>query len=210
MKIAILDTETNGLFDFTKPADAPGQPRLATLALILAEFKEGALYIEKMFAYMVKPDGWEMTPEATKVNGLTTEHLLQYGIPVRDVLLTYTNLIELGYILGAFNAQFDLKMMRGELRRAGMPDRFESTPNFCVMRALTNVVKIPRKTGGGYKFPKLSEACAHFGIEQNATHTAVGDADSCYRLLEELVKLGLMPVPEVHYAKPGHPALPTS
>lgn len=208
MKLAILDTESNGLFDFSQPADAPGQPRLATLAIILAELNENVLTTTKELNFMVKPEGWEMRPEATAVNGLTTEHLLANGQPVRDVLLTYTNLIELGYVLGAFNAQFDLKMMRGELRRAGMPDRFESTPNFCVMRALTDVCRIPRAKGAGFKFPKLSEACKHFGIAEPAAHSAMGDATSAFLLVGELVRLGLMPKPEVHFAKPGHPALP--
>jgi hypothetical protein len=30
----IIDTEGSGLFDFSKPADAEGQPRLAQLAMI--------------------------------------------------------------------------------------------------------------------------------------------------------------------------------
>lgn len=34
MNLLVIDTETNGLFDFSKPADAEGQPRLAHLAMI--------------------------------------------------------------------------------------------------------------------------------------------------------------------------------
>ena len=33
MKYAVIDTETSGLFDFSKPAEAEGQPRLASLAI---------------------------------------------------------------------------------------------------------------------------------------------------------------------------------
>ena len=33
MKFVVLDTETSGLFDYCKPADADGQPRLAEIAL---------------------------------------------------------------------------------------------------------------------------------------------------------------------------------
>jgi hypothetical protein len=37
MNYLALDTEGSGLFDFTKPADAPGQPRLAAIGMILAD-----------------------------------------------------------------------------------------------------------------------------------------------------------------------------
>lgn len=198
MKYAVIDTESNGLFDFSKPADAEGQARLASFAVCLlnedfAAFRESEV--------LVKPDGWQMTPEATAVNGFTTEHLLEHGRPIKNVLAAYSDIIALGYVIVSFNAQFDTKVMRGELRRAGMPDLFEKTPNICVMRALTSVCKIPKKTGGGFKFPKLSEACAHFKLEQPAAHSALGDARSAAQLLRELHKLNLVPAPEVHFAK---------
>ena len=34
---AVIDTEGSNLFDFSKPADAEGQPRLAELAIIYAD-----------------------------------------------------------------------------------------------------------------------------------------------------------------------------
>lgn len=34
MKYLIIDTETTGLFDFSKPADGEGQPRLAQICMI--------------------------------------------------------------------------------------------------------------------------------------------------------------------------------
>lgn len=209
MKYAIIDTETSGLFDFAKPADAPGQPRLATLAVILVHTSlNGQLEVVSEHDFMVKPDGWEMQPAATKVNGLTTAHLLEHGEPAIGILASYANMIENGYIVTSFNAQFDTKVMRGEMRRHSVPDRFETTPNICVMRALTAVCKVPRKTGGGYKFPKLSEACAFFKIAEPAAHSAMGDARSCLALLRELHKANLIPAAEVHYAKPTHPAHP--
>jgi DNA polymerase III epsilon subunit-like protein len=198
MKYAIIDTESSGLFDFAKPADAEGQPRLATLAIIMLD---DDLNVIAEHDFMVKPDGWEMGAEAGAVNGLTTEYLLQHGEPVRDILQRYSTLIEEGFVITAYNCQFDSKIMRGELRRAGMPDLFERTPNICLMRAATPICKVPKKTGAGYKFPKLAEACAFFKIEQPAAHSALGDAKSALAILLELHKLGALPAPEVHYAK---------
>lgn len=201
MKYAILDTETSTLFDFTKPADAKGQARLASFAVVILD---EALTVLDEFQYLIRPDGWEMQPGATAVNGFTTEFLAANGIPVRPCLEFYSQIVKDGCVVVSFNAMFDTKVMRGELRRAGLPDLFESTPNICVMRALTEVCKIPRAKGAGYKFPKLSEACAFFKIDEPAAHSALGDARSAAALLRELHKLQLMPAPTVHLAK-NHP-----
>ncbi len=212
-KYAIIDTESSGLFDFSKPADADGQPRMASLAIITFEVKpdpfgpdEIILFAEEDF--LIAPDGWEMHPDATAVNGYTTEFLQANGKPVRLALDRYAALIDAGYIVGAYSAQFDTKIMRGEMRRAGIPDRFEQTPNICLMRACTNVVRVPKKTGSGFKFPKLSEACAFFKIEQPAAHSALGDTRSAVEIFRHLLKANLLPKPEVHFAKvqPSEPA----
>lgn len=197
MKYAIIDTETSGLFDFAQPADAAGQPRLAALAIIVIE-PPSETAIEHTF--LIRPDGWAMSPEVTAINGLTTEYLAAHGIPVADAISVYASLIDGGCIVAAFNAQFDTKIMRGEMRRAGIPDRFESTPNICLMRGLTQHCRVPKKTGNGYKFPKLSEACAYFKLEQPAAHSAMGDARSAFALFREMHKLGILPFPEVHHS----------
>jgi len=198
MTYAIIDTETTGLFDFSKPADAEGQPRLAHLAMILAN--DDFTDIREV-EFFVKPDGWEMSDEAGKVNGLTTEYLNEHGVPVREALQAYSKAIEDGRTLVAFNAQYDLKVMRGEMRRADVPDLFEQTKNICVMRALTDICQIPKKTGKGFKFPKLSEACAHFEIVNAAEHSAIGDARAAAELFKRLMELKQVPEPKVYFAK---------
>lgn len=198
MKYAIIDTETSGLFDFSKPADAEGQPRLAHLAMILAS---ADLATTETVSIVVRPDGWEMSDEVAKVHGLTTAHLLEHGVPVAEAIAAYSKVIDDGLIIVAFNAQYDTKVMRGEMRRAGVDDRFETTPNICVMRALTDVCKVPKKTGRGFKFPKLAEACAHFEIINTGAHSAGGDAQACLDLLRELHNLNLVPEAKVYFAK---------
>jgi DNA polymerase-3 subunit epsilon len=206
MQYLVIDTETSGLFDFSKPADAEGQPRLANLGMILLgdKFKHWAEW--NLF---VRPDGWTMNAEATKINGLITEYLMEHGLPLRDVLETYASMIDMpNTVVVAFNAQYDTKVMRGELRRAGMPDRFETTPNICLMRGSIGVCKIPRAKGNGYKFPKLEEACAHFKIPLPEHHGEMEPGTGCMshviataELLRCLAHIGCLPEPEVHYAK---------
>jgi DNA polymerase III epsilon subunit-like protein len=198
MKYVVIDTETSGLFDFSKPADAEGQPRLASLAMV---FLDEEMAETGRVHMLVKPDGWEMSEETAKINGLTMDILNEHGVPVSEAIAAYGSAIDEGCVVVAFNAQYDTKIMRGEMRRAEVDDRFERTPNICAMRALVDICQIPKKTGRGFKFPKLSEACAHFEIENEAEHSAKGDADACVRLLRKLHELGKLPEPAVYYAK---------
>lgn len=199
MKFLIIDTETTGLFDFSKPADGYGQPRMAQAGFIYLDHIDDEPRAEGHYIF---PDGWEMSDEASRVNGLTTPFLRDYGIPVEDVLDLYEAAIDEGRVIVAFNAQFDCKVLRAEMRRAGRNDRFEQTKQVCVMRPLVPVLALPQRNGrGGHKFPNLAEACAHFGIVNERAHDALGDARAAMEILRHLHRLDLMPEPAVHYAK---------
>ena len=199
MRYAVIDTETTGLMDFKLPADAEGQPRVAQIGMILIEDIDAPPVVQ---GFYIKPDGWVMGAEAGAVNGLTDAFLEEHGVPVAEALDAYVAAVEAGYVMVAFNAQFDLKMMRAELRRAGRDDLFDRTPNICVMRAATDIVRQPAKNGrSGFKFPKLSEACMHFGIENARQHDALGDAHAALAILRALDAIGALPEAKVHFAK---------
>lgn len=199
MKYIVVDTEGTGLFDYKRPADGEGQPRLAELVMI---FVDDNLAVEREFQAYIRPDCWEMTPGATAVNNLTTEFLMENGIPVADALKVFTDAIDQEYVIVAHNAQHDCKQVRAELRRAGIDDLFEKTKNICTMRALTEVCKIPpHGNRGGYKFPKLSEACVFFDFPLMGDHSALNDARATLQLLRKMVELGVCPEPAVYYAK---------
>lgn len=204
-KYLVIDTETTGLFNFKLPADSEGQPRLAHLAMIEAD--ENGLEIDRTDIY-VKPNGWNMTPGASAVNGLTDEFLDEVGSPIEIALEAYSRKILSGQIVVAYNAQYDLKVMRGEFRRAGMPDLFEETPNICVMRPMTKICKIPRANGYGFKFPNLTEALAHFGETLDGAHQAMNDAEGALKVMRGLMDLGELPQAAVHYAKEEPTAKP--
>lgn len=196
-KFMVLDTETNGKFDYALPADDPSQPRLATAAIILLD---GIDAEPQEFGFMVKPDGWEMGAEAGAVNGLTTEMLLAGGNPVSQVLDFYEAKVREGYHMAAFNAQFDGKMMRAEFRRAGRDDLFMLTKNVCVMRAIHAEMKgkrPPGATGRG----KLAECAAFVGHTIDGAHTAMGDARAALAILRWLHAQGKLPEATVHFAK---------
>lgn len=199
--IAVIDTETTALFDFSKPANAEGQPRLACLGIITLALTGTRYRIIDAETYYVWPDGWSMPEEATQVNGITTEFLRSAGDEVGVALDRYEQLIMDGYVISAYNSQFDTKIMRGAFRRAERPDYFEQTPNVCLMRACTEVCQVPRKKGKGFKFPTLQEACDAMGVWLPDAHSAMGDCIAAAQILIKLQQMDRLPESKVHYAK---------
>jgi len=182
----VFDTETSGLFDFKRPAEAEGQPRLASAAFL---FLDSSFNIEREYHCFVKPDGWHMPEAASRVNGITQEMLRTNGVPLTNVLNAWNALLDQGCIFVAHNVDFDLKVMRGELRRRGLPDRFDETYSFCTMKASTPICKIPGPRGN--KWPKLQEAYSFFFNEQfDNAHEALADARACAAVFKRLNELG--------------------
>lgn len=193
MNYLSLDTEGSGVFDYTKPADAPGQPRLAAIGMIMVDQN---LVETERHAFLIRPDGWTFddNSEAAQVNGLTHERLMDEGIDVKVALRIYGDALDNRRIITGFNALHDLKTMRAELRHAGYPDRFMETRYICTMQGCRHLVDA-RTADGRKKAPKLEEACAHFGIEveQRGAHTGIGGAERSLAILRILHGRGEMP-----------------
>lgn len=209
----VCDTETNGLMDFKRDADAPGQPRVAEFAAILLD-EQG--HVESEWQRYICPpllaDGtreWLMSPETTAINRITDDILLAEGVPIKEVLDWYeTRIVLEDRAVVAFHAQFDCKMMRAEYRRAGRPDLFERTRNTCLMRSARPFAKsLGRdlvKAGGNNKgWPKVTDLVTFLGLnfDPNTLHGALADARVETCCFQDMLKLGFDPAPIVHQAK---------
>lgn len=201
-----FDVETTGLFDFKRPSDAPGQPRLAHGHFQACD-RMGRLIESRDF--LIRPDDWSDLDfanlvQASRVNGLTRERLFDEGVPIAECLDFYVDMIERGLFVTAFNVQYDSKIMRGELRRAGRDDLFERTPTVCTMWGLANARRSRRM--------KLGEAVAMVGGTLENAHEAAADCEGSRLILEHLIATGACPEPTVRYAKnrptPETPAAP--
>jgi len=192
MQYLFIDCEASGLFDFTRRAHEPGQPRLAQIGMV---FVDETRQITAQHEFLIKPRGWEMSKEATEVCGLTTEYLEQHGGPIDEALEIYIKAVESRRVIAGFNLRnYDLKVMRGELRRSGKPDMFPETRSMCLMQASRPIVGALDKRGR-IKNPRLEEACAHFGIP-NPGHDALRDALAVHQIWEKVIDL--MIVPEIN------------
>lgn len=212
-KYMVFDTETTGLPPRAPrgaapiPADDPRQPRMASFAAVFTDSQ--GLPMERV-KHFVRPEGWTMAYfddlaraegklPASAINGLTDERLNAEGVPVALPLTVYSEAIKAGLTPIAFNKLFDLKIMRGELRRAGMPDLFEETKAICAMAALDPYAAegLCMSRPG---FVKLSVACEFFGIVNADAHDAMGDADATAEIVRILIRDGRLPEGAVVYS----------
>ena len=190
--LTFFDTETQGLPDFNKRARDPSQPHIVQLAAILTEDDGQVL---ETFNSLVQPDGWTIPPEATAAHGITNERAAG-GLPEIRVAKVLLDMLKRSKMIVAHNVQFDKFIARIALRRH---DIFTDTddawwkafPQFCTMRAMTDVCRIPSEYGRGYKWPKLSEAYEHIsGKKLDGAHDALADVMACKEIFFWLKERG--------------------
>ena len=144
--VLYFDTETSGLY--------PGQ--IAQLSLII---QRGEKIEGKNYFFAV--DSVEYG--AFLVHGFSVQKLfdLSGGKRFYDFAREINDMFQSADVVVSHNTAFDFMFMRAEFERLGMV--FPVKNEFCSMKKLTPVCKLKRKSGG-YKYPKLTEACEHFGI----------------------------------------------
>lgn len=178
--ILFLDTETTGLpTNWKAPFDQ--WPRMVSLAFSLVRDNETHWEDE----CIIKPDGYEIPLEVSKIHGITTDMANELGMPIGRVLNKLNELIEDADLIVFHNSSFDTGIISGEQMRLGYnPEDFISNCQklFCTKQQSTNICKIPGSRGG-YKWPSLAELCAFCGVENKGAHNALNDViatKECY------------------------------
>lgn len=178
MKI-FFDTETTGV---------NGKPKIVQLAFILTE-DDGTLRASTNL--IVRPDGYEIPAEASRIHGITTEIAQRCGVPLAVAIAVFNNTAltcAQGEII-AHNIQFDIRMIQYAYEVGGWPSRIQGVKQFCTMEATKDKVRIPPTpkmvSAGirGYKSPKLSEAYEFaFNKPLENAHDALYDVNACKEL----------------------------
>ena len=212
------DTETTGLPNFRAGDDDPSQPRMCQIALILFELVGIAPAIEAKelarYEGLVRPDGWEIGPDTTRVHGLTTELCRKLGEPIDQVLKLYAQcLSECDEVVG-FNPAFDERILRIERHRTGL-DRFPERPvlnlnppctELCRLAPTDAMMATGRKT---WKSAKLREAVkVLLGRDHDRAHDAMADARANVDLVVYLANRGKLPGAKTREAKAPAPLPP--
>jgi DNA polymerase-3 subunit epsilon len=177
-----FDTETTGL--------PPGgdNVHLCQLAFLLQSDSEHDLAIGN---FIIRPDGWSIPPEVADIHGITTERALRQGLPVGEVLSVFTACCYMPVSLIAHNIPFDQKVVAKEFERLGWENAMWGKRPLCTMQASTELCALPRKRGGGFKWPKLSELHTKlFGAGFEGAHNAANDVGALVKCFWELRRLG--------------------
>ncbi len=183
-----FDTETTGLPKNWKApvSDVNNWPRLVQLAFLFFN-NEGKLLVGGN--HIIRPDGFTIPADASKIHGITTERALNEGKILKIVLDEFNALIEEASCLVAHNMSFDEKIVGAEFIRNGMPNSTDSKNKICTMQITTNFCRIPGNYG--FKWPKLSEL--HFILfNENfqEAHNAEADITATARCFWELKRMG--------------------
>ncbi len=187
--IAVADTETTGFArnDYT----SPDNPYLAALTLLV--FDTEAARVQASFNTMILPDNWEMPVEAGEVNGLDTETLTNFGIPLEQALPVVFSLLEPVELFVAHNVAFDVKVFAAALYRANMLDElkvFLDMEAYCTMLESKQIVQA-KNIKGHIKNPKLTEAYEFFFERPlDNAHSANADTVGCLEVFMAIQQHG--------------------
>lgn len=188
-----FDTETTGLpRSWQAPVTAlDNWPRLVQLAY-LAYDAEGGLVAS--VNTIIKPEGFTIPADASRVHGITTERALKEGRDLGAVLREFKTLLDGARCLVAHNMSFDEKIVGAEFLRLGLPDIPAGKQKVCTMHGTTEYCAIPGPRG--YKWPKLSELHHKlFGTDFSAAHDASADVAATARCFWKLKEQGIIKLP---------------
>ncbi len=185
--ILFIDLETTGLPRSRNVSwrDVGNWPRIVTISWAL-HHNGGERFVQR--DHVVRPDGYVIPPESTRIHGISTEHARRVGVPVDNVLNRLIDDLRRHRptLLVAHNMDFDRNILLAEIVRSGAPLDIERLPVHCTMITSTNICRIPGRHGD-YKWPTLLELHRElFGKEFMGQHDASADVQACARCYFEI------------------------
>lgn len=161
MKIVVFDTETTGLpVDWKIPAQRQNNnwPHIVSIAWMVLDSETNKIETQK--SYIIKPINWTIPEDSTAIHGIRHSFAENYGAPLRDVIHEFFQIECDMYV--AHNMHFDENVimnavywdLKGEIYQFHAPTK-------CTMKLSASMCRLPFKSGGGNKPPKLSELYEH-------------------------------------------------
>ncbi len=187
-----FDTETTGLpNNWNAPVtDTRNWPRMVQLAFILCQ-PDGVIVEDQN--YIIKPDGYKIPLDVSRIHGITTERANREGVELSSVLKHFQSFVKKATLLVAHNMDFDEKILGCEFHRLTGRNPLTSKQKFCTMKSpsVIDYCAIPPFRFGKYKWPKLSELHKKlFGTDFDEAHNASFDIQATAKCFWELKRLG--------------------
>jgi len=198
MLALFFDTETTGLPKYRNlPAHERKEnwPQAVSISWIVTD---GAGILDTK-SYIIKPDGWTIPAESTKIHRITTAIAQKKGVALLTVLREFQADLDRCGIYIAHNMEFDKNVMTAAALywAAGATTIRWPAKEFCTMEASRNICKIPwanPRPNDRYMCANLKRFYTHcFNVEppEELLHTSLGDVQimvacffKCWKLQE--------------------------
>lgn len=152
--ITVFDFETTGKIERGIPAGHPRFPRAVSMGIVclpvLADHELTA------GTAIIRPEGFVIPADATRVHGVTTERALAEGKPAVDVISAMSKLFERSTVVVSHNIQFDGAIFESECEHLNFDNPMNRRWLLCTMLRGTSVCAIPGRHGD-FKWPSLLE-----------------------------------------------------
>ena len=192
--ILFFDTETTGLPPKNSKWDEDFNefPYLAEIAWIFGRKTE---------SHIIRPDGWTIPEDASKIHGITQEYAAEHGEPLAEVLEKFIADCRQAHLICGHNIYFDISVVKANIMRhlgkefynaADVEMALFKGKRIDTMRASMKWVDA-RFSSGRLKFPSLMELYSRcFPDETYQEHQALDDVRAVVRCLPILVDEGLI------------------
>jgi DNA polymerase III subunit epsilon len=185
-----FDTETTGLpKDYNAPvSNSANWPRMVQIAWQVYDLKGNFIVAQD---FIIKPEGYIIPAEATKVHGISTDKAIREGKDLKEILEKFNAELEKASFLVAHNISFDEKIIGAEFFRKSIKNSMDQVRKLCTMKSSANFCRLPGKNG--YKWPKLSElhqVLFQTGFEE--AHNAAADIQATVKCFWKLKEKGIL------------------
>ena len=196
--ILFFDTETTGLPSNLKApvTDLGNWPRMVSIAWLVYD-NEGNKISGK--EYVVKPEGYTIPNEVTKIHGISTEFAAIYGADLLKVIKEFGEVVNNADYLVAHNMDFDEKVVGAEFIRKHITNHLEGKNKICTKESATDYCALP-----GNKWPSLKEL--HYKLFNTAfedAHNASVDIAITAKCFWELKRKEIIKLKSIVYDKVG-------
>lgn len=194
MNTLFFDTETTGLPKGHYSTDYAKFPKVVQIAWKLVNEKREVLTANN---HIIRPDGWEIPAEASKIHGISTEAALEVGHDLKTVLRHFIIDCQGADKIVAHNIYFDTSIVKANLLCIGIDktvgdEALDKDKRVDTMRqkAIIDYVGARYDNDRPGKWPKLAELYDKlFDAEIEDAHDATNDVNAleeCYYKLIDL------------------------
>lgn len=153
--ILFIDTETTGLAvdQFVTINNVDNWPRIVQLSWVLTDFSGN---IKSEGDYVIKPNGFRIPEDATKIHGITNESATEKGYDLLYILSLFKDAVNHADLIIGHNVDFDKNVIIAELMRLGRSNILKNIPSYCTMKNTVDYCKIV-SFRNKYRYPGLQE-----------------------------------------------------